>query len=1253
MRGGASFIMAPAKIIGGKPSIRENHNVTGKTTQAHSFSACFGRWTLKTLAALCCLGMLASAANAGVSMFQVGSTAGNAGDVVMIPLDFTDGGDNTANFNVEILYDSANLTPDLSMCDTAPVGTSMLGCFDSAGLITVVLSGNSMAIPTSTLGQIAFTINANAPPGNYPLGIGNANFTDTSMMPTLAMANPGAIDVIVGTGPVFSSSPQPGNTIDFGTVSVGDNQVRTIVVANLGDSDLTLSNANFTQSGDSLQLVTAFPITIPGGSGTRGSNSLNVNVSCSNSQVDTDSAQLTFSTNDPANPMATYDFDCQVIEQSGGLVIIPTNGEDQTANIGEALPAPLQVQVFLGGLPLVGEPLTWSVVSGDATFASTGTDTLNNSSGSQGRSQARVQLGNTPGDIVIEVSGGNSNTVTFNATAVDPNGGGGNGTIIGNPVSGDGQSGMSGDTTDPLVANFTNDDGTPLSGIPVTWEVVGGDGMLGMTMTTTDSSGSTSNTVTYGDMAGEIVVTATPQGGDPVTFTLTNTGTGQSLVLTIDPVSDASPVTGTSGPFTACLSDADGHAIANTTLNWSITQGDATVPSQTMTGGAGCSMNSVSLGANSGIVVLNVSAGGAMPVEAIINAFAPAVSPVSGDGQEGLPGETLMPFVIQIAQPGAQKVLGGVNVSWTILEGDGSLNSATTSTGGAGRSSNVYTLGPSTGTNRIRASVPGMGSFDFTVLAKQGVDDSGSLSIVSGNGQILATNILSAPMVIELRDSDGALVPGAQINWSISPGDQFSTVTDAVTFTDANGRSSNTATVVLPDTYTVFATVDGTNLTAQFSLNSSVSNADGLTDIQASVGLAIDNACPTLASMDGLTDGQSDLLGRCTELVVNSGIAAGDVGSALNAMATEEATAQGNRAVRTAETQINNLKGRLLALRSGAKVQAFQGLTFTTPDGSIPASAIAALLADDSSGSGDDPGFSRLGFFITGAITSGDRDDTANEVGFDFDTYGLTAGVDYRFTDQFVFGGAIGYNNTDSDLSDGLSTLDADGYSLSAYGSYYTEESFYVDGILTWGDNDYESRRAINYAIATADGTGITNVSQMAIGTPGGDSLSFTFSAGKDFQRDNMTWTPYARVSWADLDIDAYSERAADLNAPGMGLGLQVDSQNIESLLGTIGGQVSWAVSQDWGVLLPTITVEYEHEFDDDPRTVSARFLNDPTNTNFFVLTDEPDRNYFNVGFGLSAILTGGKTAYIFYEGVFGLSEIDQHSISAGMRFEF
>jgi outer membrane lipase/esterase len=88
-------------------------------------------------------------------------------------------------------------------------------------------------------------------------------------------------------------------------------------------------------------------------------------------------------------------------------------------------------------------------------------------------------------------------------------------------------------------------------------------------------------------------------------------------------------------------------------------------------------------------------------------------------------------------------------------------------------------------------------------------------------------------------------------------------------------------------------------------------------------------------------------------------------------------------------------------------------------------------------------------------------------------------------------------------------------------------------------------------------------------------------------------------------------------------------------------------------VFVPQIMAEWRHEFEDDSRNIKARYIHDVTNTSFSVPTDDPDRDYFALGAGLSVLLGRGIGAFFNYETALGLKRITHHQFTAGFRMEF
>jgi outer membrane lipase/esterase len=356
--------------------------------------------------------------------------------------------------------------------------------------------------------------------------------------------------------------------------------------------------------------------------------------------------------------------------------------------------------------------------------------------------------------------------------------------------------------------------------------------------------------------------------------------------------------------------------------------------------------------------------------------------------------------------------------------------------------------------------------------------------------------------------------------------------------------------------------------------------------------------------------------------------------AALTSITANQATLSLSSSRASLSTQLRNLLARLVALRGGAAGISLQGLT-------IGGGASADQGPQFALGDG------RLGVFVNGAISTGDKDPTENEEGFDFDAWGITAGIDYRFRDNLIAGIAGGYSENDTDIDNSGGSLDTDGYSISLYGTYYHDGGAYADAVLTYGHNDYDQKRNIRYSIDDYV------VDQTASADYNGSQWSGAVGVGYDIPKGPWTFGPVVRLQYVSADVDGYSEEMSDPDAPGGGWAASLDDMDQESFTTTIGGNVSRAVSTQWGVLLPQLHLSWVHEFKDDAISVNGTFIQDPTNSAFDIQSDNPDSDYFNARLGISAQFAHGNSAFLFYNKVFGYNDLDLDSFGAGVRLEF
>lgn len=401
---------------------------------------------------------------------------------------------------------------------------------------------------------------------------------------------------------------------------------------------------------------------------------------------------------------------------------------------------------------------------------------------------------------------------------------------------------------------------------------------------------------------------------------------------------------------------------------------------------------------------------------------------------------------------------------------------------------------------------------------------------------------------------------------------------------------------------------------------------------------AAEDPCATvfsgfISSQFNLTPTQEDLITTCSKSNANE------------QLTPFQALAQTPLAFSVANQQFRNVKNRMMLLRRGAtKGIDVSGLNDNSTTQLLP-STLSQLsgqsVGGGASGDSDSP-FDKFGVFVNGNFGVGDKDGTNRELGFEYDSQGVTAGIDYRFTDNFVFGSTFGYNSIKSDFDASRGNLNLDGYSFSLYSTYYNDD-FYLDSIFSGGWNDFDTRRNIQ----------LPGVNQTAKGITQGNDYSFNITGGYDFHNQGLTYGPYGRVSYQNVQIDAYQENPSNPGAAGFGSLATIDKQNAESLQTALGGQLSYAISTSFGVLMPMARAEWVHEFHDGSKPLNWRFSSDPNQTTFINVSDGSSRNFANLGAGLSATFAHGASAFLSYEAMVGRANIFENSINVGVRAEF
>ncbi|MET0064883.1 MAG: autotransporter domain-containing protein [Candidatus Thiodiazotropha sp.] len=372
---------------------------------------------------------------------------------------------------------------------------------------------------------------------------------------------------------------------------------------------------------------------------------------------------------------------------------------------------------------------------------------------------------------------------------------------------------------------------------------------------------------------------------------------------------------------------------------------------------------------------------------------------------------------------------------------------------------------------------------------------------------------------------------------------------------------------------------------------------------------------------------------------------------ALQQVVPESATKANNVSRQGGETQVRNLGSRISALRAGTRGLSFNGLDWRIDGEDLPVHLLADAYRKSQGGgaSADNPLLeSRLGVFVTGDIASGSKDETDLESGLDFDTYGLTVGADYRISNQFILGGAFGFINTQADLNNNAGDLDTQGYSLSLYGTYYSEQNYFIDFAGSYGVNNFEQTRNIVYQL-----DGFANVNQKLDADYDGDMYSLFVGSGYDFSRGAWSFGPRVDLEYVRSNVDGFTEEVSNASADGGGWATRVEDMDQTWLTMNLGGRVSYTQSTDWGVLIPYARLDWLHEFKDDSQVVNAYFVDDPNAQAIEISSEDPDRDYMRLRLGASAQFQNGLVGFFDFGTLFANSRWSSNNVSLGVRMEF
>ena len=378
----------------------------------------------------------------------------------------------------------------------------------------------------------------------------------------------------------------------------------------------------------------------------------------------------------------------------------------------------------------------------------------------------------------------------------------------------------------------------------------------------------------------------------------------------------------------------------------------------------------------------------------------------------------------------------------------------------------------------------------------------------------------------------------------------------------------------------------------------------------------------------------------------------------LLAIAPDETTALAFVAPRMASVQRDNLAQRLVAMRSADQggTLSTDGLSMISNGLPVSLSGLPKLLhiGDEESAQNEERrtllGGTRLGLWVNGTLGGSERDRRSANSGFESDSWDVTSGLDYRFSDRWFAGVALGFSHLDLDFDDDQGALDVDARSLHGYAGYSLPSGLSFDGSMNFMRSDFKQRRTIELFELDPGGSSYSSLGRdVARGQTDVDQFGGSLGVTWTIMREAWTIAPQAQISLLRTEYDAFEESGPS----AFNLGYRERSSNSTSF--SVGSYVDRTFATTVGAFRPYARAFY---FSDSgsSKDLLADFVlagASGSNTPVQLSMNEPDRRYGSAEIGLGFSRPIGTRTVDFNAGymqMFSFADYDRWALRFDIR---
>ena len=212
-------------------------------------------------------------------------------------------------------------------------------------------------------------------------------------------------------------------------------------------------------------------------------------------------------------------------------------------------------------------------------------------------------------------------------------------------------------------------------------------------------------------------------------------------------------------------------------------------------------------------------------------------------------------------------------------------------------------------------------------------------------------------------------------------------------------------------------------------------------------------------------------------------------------------------------------------------------------------------------------------------VSSADQDaapdeDGATVAGYDGSTWGMAAGVDGMISDNMRIGISFTYADTNID-GDGLQndSTDIESYQFTGYADYTTDK-YYLEGMLSVGNSDVDTRRDINFG----------GLNLQAAGSYDADQYTVRVGGGTPMVNGKHILTPKAAFQYTHVESGSFTETGAGV------LNLVVAPEDLDMAVGIVGLDYHTSYAVTGGTMTPQFRTSVSYDFAADNADTVSRF---------------------------------------------------------------